>query len=94
MVVTDVDRADSDVTTEPARKRREFRLPVLSRVSIQSKLLVMLLVTSVLSAAVVGFIGYPVGPHFAAGIGVRPADRDPRIADRQLQAKFTDLRIR
>ena len=30
---------DSDVTVEPARKRREFRLPVLSRVSIQSKLL-------------------------------------------------------
>ena len=40
---------DSDVTVEPARKRREFRLPVLSRVSIQSKLLVMLLITSVLS---------------------------------------------
>ena len=25
---------DSDVAVEPARKRREFRLPVLSRVSI------------------------------------------------------------
>ena len=34
---------------------------MLSRVSIQSKLLVMLLVTSILSAAVVGAIGYQSG---------------------------------
>ena len=33
----------------------------MSRVSIQSKLLVMLLLTSVLSAAVVGAIGYQSG---------------------------------
>ena len=33
----------------------------MSRVSIQSKLLMMLLVTSVLSAAVVGAIGYQSG---------------------------------
>lgn len=37
------------------------RRRVLSRISIQSKLLAMLLVTSVLSAAVVGFIGYQSG---------------------------------
>jgi hypothetical protein len=54
---------DPEVTTEPARKRRDFRLPVMSRVSIQSKLLVMLLITSVLSAAVVGCIGYSSGRH-------------------------------
>ena len=33
----------------------------MSRVSIQSKLLVMLLLTSILSAAVVGAIGYQSG---------------------------------
>ena len=52
---------DSTVLSSPAPKRRYFRLPVMSRVSIQSKLLVMLLITSVLSAAVVGFIGYSSG---------------------------------
>jgi hypothetical protein len=51
----------SGVFAESLRKRRNFRLPVMSRVSIQSKLLVMLLITSVLSAAVVGAIGYQSG---------------------------------
>ncbi|MGV0746337.1 adenylate/guanylate cyclase domain-containing protein [Mycolicibacterium sp. XJ870] len=47
--------------TVTAPKPRSPRRGVLSRVSIQSKLLVMLLLTSVLSAAVVGFIGYQSG---------------------------------
>ena len=54
---------------------------MLSRVSIQSKLLVMLLLTSILSAAVVGAIGYQSGRSLAARLGVRPADRDPAVAD-------------
>lgn len=44
-------------TISPRIQRRR----VLSRISIQSKLLTMLLVTSVASAAVVGFIGYQSG---------------------------------
>ena len=52
---------DSTVLSSAAPRRRHFRLPVMSRVSIQSKLLVMLLITSVLSAAVVGFIGLSSG---------------------------------
>ncbi|WP_163728418.1 adenylate/guanylate cyclase domain-containing protein [Mycobacterium gallinarum] len=52
---------ESSTTAEPVKKSRNFRLPVASRVSIQSKLLMMLLITSVLSAAVVGAIGYQSG---------------------------------
>ncbi|MGZ5378265.1 MAG: HAMP domain-containing protein, partial [Mycobacterium sp.] len=52
---------ESSTPTAPAKKPRNLRLPVASRVSIQSKLLMMLLVTSVLSAAVVGAIGYQSG---------------------------------
>ena len=82
---------DSDVTAEPARKRREFRLPVMSRVSIQSKLLVMLLITSVLSAAVVGYIGYSSGRH---SLQASVFDRMTEIRQsqtRQLQSMFSDL---
>jgi class 3 adenylate cyclase len=82
---------DSDATVEPARKRREFRLPVLSRVSIQSKLLVMLLITSVLSAAVVGYIGYSSGRH---SLQASVFDRMTEIRQsqtRQLQSMFSDL---
>jgi Cyclic nucleotide-binding domain len=42
----------------PPRPRKRLRRVPLSRVSIQSKLLVMPLLTSILSAAVVGAIGY------------------------------------
>jgi class 3 adenylate cyclase len=82
---------DSDAKVEPARKRREFRLPVLSRVSIQSKLLVMLLITSVLSAAVVGYIGYSSGRH---SLQASVFDRMTEIRQsqtRQLQSMFSDL---
>ena len=54
---------DPDTSTPPesAPKPRSLRRRAMSRISIQSKLLVMLLVTSVLSAAVVGAIGYQSG---------------------------------
>jgi hypothetical protein len=48
---------------EPAARRARGRLRrgLLSRVSIKSKLIVMLLVSSIVSAAVVGLIGYESG---------------------------------
>ncbi|WP_041302535.1 adenylate/guanylate cyclase domain-containing protein [Mycolicibacterium rhodesiae] len=52
---------DTSTSTRPAPKPRSLRRRVMSRMSIQSKLLMMLLVTSVLSAAVVGAIGYQSG---------------------------------
>ncbi len=82
---------DSGVQGGPALKRRYFRLPVMSRVSIQSKLLVMLLITSVLSAAVVGYIGYSSG---RASLQASVFDRMTEIRQsqtRQLQSKFADL---
>ena len=71
--------------------RLERRL-LISRISIQSKLLVMLLLTSVLSAAVVGFIGYQSGRE---SLRTSVFDRLTEIREsqtRQLQAQFDDLK--
>ena len=59
--MTTTTEPESSVQPEPAPKPRSLRRRVLSRISIQSKLLVMLLLTSILSAAVVGAIGYQSG---------------------------------
>jgi class 3 adenylate cyclase len=64
----------------------------LSRVSIQSKLLVMLLLTSILSAAVVGAIGYQSG---RSSLRASVFDRLTEIREsqsRQLQTQFSDLK--
>jgi class 3 adenylate cyclase len=76
---------------EPAPKLRSLRRRVLSRISIQSKLLVMLLVTSILSAAVVGVIGYQSGQN---SLRASVFDRLTEIRQsqtRQLQAEISDL---
>jgi class 3 adenylate cyclase len=65
---------------------------VLSRISIQSKLLAMLLVTSVLCAAVVGFIGYESG---RSSLRASVFDRLTEIRasqSRQLESTFADLK--
>lgn len=65
---------------------------MLSRISIQSKLLTMLLVTSVASAAVVGFIGYQSG---RSSLRDSVFDRLTEIRTaqaRQLEAEFHELR--
>ncbi|WP_212757733.1 adenylate/guanylate cyclase domain-containing protein [Mycobacterium sp. DBP42] len=53
--------ADAALPGDPPPVRKPTRRRAVSRIGIQSKLLVMLLLTSVLSAAVVGFIGYQSG---------------------------------
>ncbi|WP_413467040.1 adenylate/guanylate cyclase domain-containing protein [Mycolicibacterium sp. 120270] len=76
----------------PAPKLRTLRRRVLSRISIQSKLLAMLLVTSVLSAAVVGVIGYQSG---RSSLRASVFDRLTEIRasqTRQLEAQFSDLK--
>ncbi len=65
---------------------------MLSRISIQSKLLAMLLVTSVLSAAVVGAIGYQSG---RSSLRASVFDRLTEIRasqTRQLEAQVSDLK--
>ena len=82
---------ETTVAPEPAPKHMTLRRRVMSRISIQSKLLVMLLVTSILSAAVVGFIGYQSG---RSSLRASVFDRLTEIRasqSRQLQAKFADL---
>lgn len=83
-----------DHDTEPAApgRSKRARRRRLSRISIQSKLLIMLLVTSILSAAVVGIIGYRSGQSSlrAAVFDSLTEIRGSQI--RQLEAQFSDLK--
>ncbi len=64
---------------------------MLSRISIQSKLLVMLLVTSILSAAVVGLIGYQSGQSSLRASAFDRLTEIRQSQTRQLQAQINDL---
>jgi class 3 adenylate cyclase len=83
---------ESSTPTEPAPKPRSLRRRITSRISIQSKLLMMLLATSVLSAAVVGAIGYQSG---RSSLRESVFDRLTEIRQsqsRQLQEGIGDLK--
>jgi class 3 adenylate cyclase len=72
-----------------AKTRRRRRGP--SAMSIQSKLLVMLLVTSILSAAVVGAIGFNSGRTSLRASVFERLTEIRGAQTRQLEAKFNDL---
>lgn len=77
---------------EPFARLRNLRAPLLSRVSILSKLLIMLLLTSILSAAVVGYIGYQSG-RSSLRAAVFDALTEIRSSQaRQLEGEFGDLK--
>ena len=84
---------DSRPLAEPNSPPQVIPRPrLLSRVSIQSKVLVMLLLTSVLSAAVVGFIGYQSGRN---SLTASVFDRLTEIREsqtRQLDTQISDLK--
>lgn len=89
--MTTTTEPESSIQPEPTARPRTMRRRVMSRISIQSKLLVMLLATSVLSAAVVGAIGYQSG---RSSLRASAFDRLTEIQSsqsRQLEAKFADL---
>lgn len=75
-----------------ATRGRWSRRRLLSRVSIQSKLIVMLLVSSILSVAVVGFIGFESG---RTSLRASVFDRLTEVRQsqtRQIQAKVADMK--
>jgi class 3 adenylate cyclase len=81
-----VETSDSGESTKRSHRR------LMSRVSIQSKLLVMLLLTSILSAAIVGAIGYQSG---RTSLRTSVFDRLTEIRQsqsRQLQVGISDLK--
>lgn len=91
MITTDTE-PDGKPNSRPSPTRRKLPRPVASRISIQSKLLVMLLLTSMLSAAVVGAIGYRSGQ---SSLRASVFDRLTEIRasqSRQLQSQFDDLK--
>ena len=91
-MTTPADTAPIDDSGDAPAPRRRFRGRLLSRVSIQSKLLVMLLLTSVLSVAVVGAIGYQSG---RSSLSASAFDRLTEIRQsqtRQLRIGIEDLK--
>ncbi|MGV9799318.1 adenylate/guanylate cyclase domain-containing protein [Mycobacterium sp. NPDC003449] len=83
---------DAEGTVEPVPTLKKPRRRVVSRISIQSKLLTMLLVTSVLSASVVGFIGYQSG---RSSLRDSVFDRLTEVRSsqvRQLEAEIANIR--
>ncbi|MGV0793701.1 adenylate/guanylate cyclase domain-containing protein [Mycolicibacterium sp. XJ1819] len=76
---------------EPVAKRRRRHRRVLSRISIQSKLLLMLLVTSIVSATVVGAIGYQSGRSSLREAVFEGLTEIRSAQARQLEAQFADL---
>ena len=92
MTTTTEPEAPVTPESEPAPPQpRILRRRLLSRLSIQSKLLMMLLVTSILCAAVVGAIGYQSG---RSSLRASVFDRLTEIRAsqaRQLEAQFSDL---
>jgi class 3 adenylate cyclase len=90
--MTTISEPEPSTEREATPKPRSLRRRVLSRISIQSKLLVMLLVTSILSAAVVGAIGYQSG---RSSLRASVFDRLTEIRasqSRQLEAQFAELK--
>jgi class 3 adenylate cyclase len=90
--MTTTTEPESSNPPDPAPKPRRLRRRVLSRVGIQSKLLVMLLLTSILSAAVVGAIGYQSG---RSSLRASVFDRLTEIRasqTRQLEGQVSDLK--
>lgn len=82
-------KIDASDSIEPPRR---IRRRLLSRVSIQSKLLIMLLVTSILSAAVVGFIGYQSGRNSLRASVFDRLTEIRQAQSRQLQTGIADLK--
>jgi class 3 adenylate cyclase len=89
--MTTITEPETTTEPEPAPKPRSLRRRVLSRISIQSKLLVMLLLTSVLSAAVVGLIGYQSGQSSLRASAFDRLTEIRQSQTRQLQAQIADL---
>ncbi|CDO05316.1 family 3 adenylate cyclase [Mycolicibacterium cosmeticum] len=80
--------SDSGDAAAPPKLSRRF----LSRVSIQSKLLVMLLATSILSAAVVGAIGYQSGRESLRNSVFDRLTEIRQSQSRQLSTQISDLK--
>lgn len=83
---------EPDVAATTQRPSLRKSRGVMSRISIQSKLLIMLLVTSIVSAAVVGYIGFESGRN---SLRASVFDRLTEIRQsqtRQLQGQLGDLK--
>src|SRR6202011_6232997 len=86
------EQAPEEQATEATRFRRLRRRRLLSRFSIQSKLVVMMVLCTVIAAAVVGFIAFQAG---RSSMRAQVFSRLTEVRESQLRAltsEFTDLK--
>jgi class 3 adenylate cyclase len=91
-MTTSTEAAPKVEVTDSTESAKRSRRRLLSRVSIQSKLLVMLLLTSVLSAAVVGAIGYQSGRSSLRASVFDRLTEVRQAQSRELQSGVSDLK--
>jgi class 3 adenylate cyclase len=91
-MTTPTEEASKVEVTDSIESAKRSRRRLMSRVSIQSKLLVMLLLTSVLSAAVVGAIGYQSGRNSLRASVFERLTETRQSQSRQLQTGIADLK--
>jgi class 3 adenylate cyclase len=91
-MTTSTEDAPKVEASDSAESAKRSRRRLMSRVSIQSKLLVMLLLTSVLSAAVVGAIGYQSGRNSLRTSVFERLTEIRQSQSRQLQTGIADLK--
>src|ERR1700732_1702154 len=87
-----VEQAPEEQAAEPTRFRRLRRRRLLSRFSIQSKLVVMMVLCTVIAAAGVGFIAFQAG---RSSMRAQVFSRLTEVRESQLRAltsEFTDLK--
>jgi class 3 adenylate cyclase len=91
-MTTSTEDASNGEVTGSIESAKRSRRRLMSRMSIQSKLLVMLLLTSVLSAAVVGAIGYQSGRNSLRASVFERLTETRQSQSRQLQTGIADLK--
>ncbi len=86
------EQATDEQATETRKVRRRRRRRLLSRVSIQSKLVVMMVLCTIVAAAVVGFIAFHAG---RSSMRIQVFNRLTELRESQsraLNSEFTDLK--
>jgi class 3 adenylate cyclase len=86
------DAHDQTAPVAPPPVRRVNRFNVLNRISIQSKLILMLVLCSVLAAAIVGGIAYQTGRNALRAAAVTRLNEVLESQKRTLTEQITDLR--
>jgi class 3 adenylate cyclase len=86
------EQATEQAVTKARRSRRPWRRRLLTRISIQSKLVLMMVLCTIVAAAVVGFIAFHAGRNSMRTQAFSRLTELRESQARALKAQFTDLK--